>query len=84
MRLQRIAPLHRGKTTLLDTLMTMGAQDVATERLMDNNALVGLALFTTFFAVIKTHSVFVVPHTHTHSYTHTHTHTQLMTAGMSM
>jgi len=34
-----IAHVDHGKTTLLDTLMTMGSQTVATERLMDNNAL---------------------------------------------
>ena len=34
-----IAHVDHGKTTLLDTLMKQGAQTVATERLMDNNAL---------------------------------------------
>jgi len=34
-----IAHVDHGKTTLLDTLMKQGEQNVATERLMDNNAL---------------------------------------------
>ena len=34
-----IAHVDHGKTTLLDTLMTQGQQNVTTERLMDNNAL---------------------------------------------
>jgi GTP-binding protein len=34
-----IAHVDHGKTTLLDTLMKQGEQKVATERLMDNNAL---------------------------------------------
>lgn len=34
-----IAHVDHGKTTLLDTLMTQGSQNVTTERLMDNNAL---------------------------------------------